>query len=152
MTGRTIVGQTRRLKLEAAGAMTLDAERHRQPNLRPKFVSRGYLAVALRALNAGRRMAAVVEKHRGLPREPVHPLPGDFLFPVEIPFDFLHLGAVCPHDRVAAHAEFDAGNRGRTVFLGSGVAEGACQFFFNVLPVAEEEGLFARARGGARTN
>ena len=121
--------------------MTLHTEAHSEINFPVKDVARSHLAMTGSTLHSGGRMTMVIEKYVGFRRQCIDALPGNFFLTIEVLLYFDNFGAVCLHGRMTAHAQGNAGDGCLSVSLRSEVAEGTGQFFLNMLPMAEGNGL-----------
>ena len=144
MAGRAIASELFHAKTRAFLQVTIHTETHRELDFLVQSISRSHLAMTGGTRHSGRRMAMMVEKYVGLRRQRIDPLPGDLFLTIKVLLDFENLGAVGLHRRMTAHAQRDAGNDGLSVLLRPEVAEGAGQFLFNMLPMAEGNRLAGR--------
>ena len=97
-------------------------------------------------------MTMMIEKYVGFRRQRIDALPGNFFLTIEVLLYLDYLGAVCLHGRMTAHAQGNAGDGCLSISLRSEVAEGTGQFFLNMLPMAEGNGLTGRTVFGTGGN
>jgi hypothetical protein len=149
VTRRTIVGQGRRLEFLPVLAMTAKTRRHGVFHFRPEFIPAFDRTVTDSAVDPGEGMTAMVEEHISIRGKSIDPSPWDLFFAIQIGLHTKNIRGVGFHDRMAAHAEHHARNRGLAVFLGARMAKDTFELLGHVLAMAEGDRLRRPARRAA---